>query len=386
MSAFRGRRVAIVGVGYSTIGRSTGLSLDHLTAQAGVAAMNDAGLRPADIDGVAVHSFPHQYQSATRTAHMLGIPDAAYYSGSIDGAAYQVAAMHGWSAVASGACDTCITVRTVHRQGAAGGGVSRDADARYGGGQQFNVPYGLFTGSHWAGMYMRRHMHEFGTTPEQFGHFAIAQRDYATRNPDALLREPLSMDDYLSSRYISEPLHLLDCDYPVDSSSALIFTTEERARDLRHRPVFIEASAGGTTDAADFSLVESMPQSSPWRAAKRMWSRTELKPSDVQVAGLYDGFTFIAMQWLEALGFCGLGESGPFVGEGNTRPGGRIPTNTDGGACNVGRRHGANFFIEVTRQLRGEGECGDRQIPGARVGVVSNAVGGFAGCALLTAD
>jgi acetyl-CoA acetyltransferase len=115
-----------------------------------------------------------------------------------------------------------------------------------------------------------------------------------------------------------------------------------------------------------------------------MWSRTDLRPSDVDVAGLYDGFTFISMQWLEALGFCGEGESGPFVAEGNTGPAGAIPTNTDGGACNVGRRHGANFFIEVTRQLRGE--CGDRQVPGAQVGVVSNSVGGFAGCALLTAD
>lgn len=110
----------------------------------------------------------------------------------------------------------------------------------------------------------------------------------------------------------------------------------------------------------------------------------DLTARDVDVAGLYDGFTFITMQWLEALGFCGKGESGPFVEAGNTRPTGQIPTNTDGGACNMGRRHGANFFIEVTQQLRGE--SGDRQIPGAEVGVVSNAVGGFASCALITAS
>ncbi len=385
MAAYKGRRVAIVGVGYSTIGRRTGLSLEHLTAQASVAAMADAGLTPRDIDGVAVHSFPHQYVSATQTADLLGIPDLAFYSGSADGAAYQVAAMHGLAAVASGACDTCLTVRTVHQLGAAGGGVHRDPNARYGGGQQFSAPYGSFTGAHWAGLYMARHMHEYGTTPEQFGHHVINQREFASRNPDAIFREPLTMDDYLSSRYINEPLHLLDCDYPVDSGSALIFTTEERARDLAHKPVFFEASAAGTTDVLDFSLLEDMPHSSPWRAAKTMWSRTDLKPADVDVAGLYDGFSFISMQWLEALGFCGEGESGPFVEAGNTRQGGVVPTNTDGGACNVGRRHGANFFIEVTRQLRGEGECGDRQVPNAEVGVVSNSVGGFAGCALLTA-
>ncbi|MCW2523343.1 MAG: putative lipid transfer protein, partial [Frankiales bacterium] len=165
----------------------------------------------------------------------------------------------------------------------------------------------------------------------------------------------------------------------------LIFTTEERARDLKQKAVFFDAWASGTTAAADFSLVEDMTQSSPFNAAKRMWAKTSLKPSDVGVAGLYDGFTFIAMQWLEALGFCGLGESGPFVTSGATRANGVIPTNTDGGACNVGRRHGANFYIEVTRQLRGT--AGDHALPNKpSVGVVSNAVGGFAHCALLTAE
>ncbi len=116
-----------------------------------------------------------------------------------------------------------------------------------------------------------------------------------------------------------------------------------------------------------------------------MWSRTDLKPKDVQTAGLYDGFSFIAMQWLEALGFCEEGGSGAFVRSGATSATGSLPTNTDGGACNVGRRHGANFFIEVTRQLRGT--AGDRALPNnPKVGVVSNAVGGFAACALLTAD
>jgi acetyl-CoA acetyltransferase len=377
------QRVAVVGVGYSTVGRRTGLTLEELTAQASVAAMADAGLRPADLDGVVVHSFPHQYVAATQTADLLGIPDLGFYSGSVDGAAYSVAAMHGIAAVASGSCHTCLTVRTVHQAGAAGF-VGSMADEGASGNRQFLLPYGAFAGSHWAGMYMQRHMHQYGTTEEHFGAFAAAQRQYASANPDAIFRDPITIDDYLASRYISKPLHLLDCDYPVDSGSALIFTTEERARDLAKKPVFFDAWAMGTTDTLDFHLLEDMTHSSPWRAARRMWDRTDLRPADVDVAGLYDGFTFIAMQWLEALGFCGEGESGPFVAEGNTGPKGAIPTNTDGGACNVGRRHGANFFIEVTRQLRGE--CGPRQVPGARVGLASNAVGGFASCALLTTD
>ena len=377
----KGQRVAVVGVGYSTIGRSTGLSLDDLAVEASIAAMADAGLKPTDIDGVATHCFAQQLVRPTRVADLLGIPDLGWYSGNFDGAAYVVAAHHGIAAVASGSCHTCLTIRSVHRMGASGGTRAWPADG-IAGVDQFLVPYGDTTAAHWAAMYMQRHMHEFGTTPEQFGEFVIAQRDYAAANPDAIHRTPLTMDDYLSSRMIARPLHVLDCDYPVDAGSALIFTTEERARDMVHKPVFFESWAAGTTDVLDFHLLESMPQSSPWRAARRMWSKTDLRPDDVNIAGLYDGFSFIAMQWMEALGFCGLGESGPFVEAGNTRPGGRLPTNTDGGACNVGRRHGANFFIEVTRQLRGE--CGDRQVPGASVGVVSNSVGGFAGCALMT--
>jgi acetyl-CoA acetyltransferase len=378
------QRVAIVGIGYSTVGRNTGLSLNTLTAQSSIAAMTDAGVTPADIDGVVVHSFPHQYVSATHTAAMLGIPDLAFYSGSIDGAAYAVAALHGIAAVASGSSEMCLTLRTVHRAAAAGGPALGGGGV--GGPSQFSMPYGAFTGAHFAGLYMRRHMARYGTKEEDFGAFAVAERDYALRNPaESFFHDPLTIEEYMNSRYIAKPLHLLDCDYPVDSSSALIFTTEERARDLRQKPVFFDSWAMGTTAEADFSLVEDMTHSSPFMAARRMWSRTGLKPSDVGVAGLYDGFSFIALQWLEALGFCAEGESGPFVAAGNTRPDGIIPTNTDGGACNVGRRHGANFFIEVTRQLRGT--AGDRALPRKpAVGVVSNAVGGFAGCALLTAE
>jgi acetyl-CoA acetyltransferase len=386
-----GRRVAVVGVGYSTTGRDTGLSLDALTAQACTAAMADAGLRPADIDGVVTHSFPHQYVSASHTAAMLGIPDVGYFAAGIDGAAYAMAAIQGVAAVASGSAETVLTVRSVLRAGAAGGlaaapsGTTADGTTAVGGLFQWLMPYGSFTGAHWAGLYMRRHMAMYGTTEEDFAAFATTQRAYALRNPDeSFFHTPLTTQDYLASRYISTPLRLLDCDYPVDSSTALILTTEERARDLRQRPAFFEAWATGTTRSWDFSLVDDMTRSAPWNAARRMWSRTSLMPRDVGVAGLYDGFSIIALQWMEALGFCGEGESGSFVSSGETRPDGRLPTNTDGGACNVGRRHGANYFVEVVRQLRGT--AGDRALASSpQVGVVGNAVGPFAACALLTA-
>jgi acetyl-CoA acetyltransferase len=378
-----GRRVAIVGVGYSDVGRRLGVPVEKLCAQASVAAMNDAGVTARDLDGLVIHSFVDEYVSASQTADMLGIPELEFFSTNADGSAYSMAALIAAAAVASGSTEMCLTLRPIMQSTATGAGIARQTkDSFVSGRNEFLVPYGNITGAHWAGMYMQRTMHEYGFTEEMFGALAVAQREYATANPEAVMRMPMTMDDYLSSRYINKPLRLLDCDYPIDSCSALIFTTEERARDLAHKPVFFDSWAMGTVNPGEFNLVESMTKSSPYVAARRMWAKSALTPADVDIAGLYDGFTFIALQWLEALGLCGEGESGPFVLEGNTRRGGKLPLNTDGGACNMGRRHGANFFIEVTRQLRGE--CADRQVPGAEVGVVSNSVGGFAACALLT--
>jgi acetyl-CoA acetyltransferase len=229
---------------------------------------------------------------------------------------------------------------------------------------------------------MNRYLHESDATEEHFATFATIQREYASHNPDALQRMSITVEDYLAAPYISAPLRLLDCDYPCDSVGAVIFATEERARDLAHRPVFVEASALVGLSGMNFEVLAEMG-SSPKFCADTLWSRTDLGPSDVDCAQLYDGFSFITFQWLEALGLCEPGQAGPFIAAGNTRLDGSLPTNTDGGAANVGRRHGTNFCIEATRQLRGE--CGDRQVPGAEVAVWTNAVGPFGGAMLLTA-
>jgi acetyl-CoA acetyltransferase len=180
------------------------------------------------------------------------------------------------------------------------------------------------------------------------------------------------MEEYLASRWISKPLRLYDCDYPVDSGSAVIFKTAERSRQLRHKPVFVEASAyslawkppGGGPEAPLFTW------NSPASTAARLWKQTGLRAKDIDTAQFYDGFTIWPMMWLEALGFCKPGEAGPFIEAGETRLGGTIPMNTDGGACNMGRRHGANFCVEAVRQLRGE--CGERQVPGAKAALWTN--------------
>jgi acetyl-CoA acetyltransferase len=250
---------------------------------------------------------------------------------------------------------------------------------------QFSAPFGAAAAGATIGAFqMQRHMQQYGTTYEQFAANAINARYHASLHPEAIFRDPLTEKDYLDSRFVSEPLRLLDCDYPVDSSAAVIFTTAERAADLQHKPVLVESYALSAIRDFDMSLIEDFTWNSPAHCAEMLWSRTDLKPADVDTAQLYDGFSVITFQWLEALGLCGRGESGPFIEAGHTRLGGSMPLNTDGGACNFGRRHGANFCIEAVRQLRGE--AAERQVPNAEVAVWSNAVGVFSGAVLLTAS
>ena len=385
-----GNRVAIAGVGYSTVGRNTGLSVDDLVIEATTAALADAGMTVADIDGVSsMGSEP------LGNAWMLGIEPVNWWSSGIIGPAFVYPALMSIAAIASGFCHTALTLRIIQQQpsggamaagtaGAAGAANPMAALLMLGGSgdRQFLVPFGAGNPTQWAGLFTQRHMAEFGTTEEQFGHHVIAQRYHASLNDDAIFREPLTMDDYLAARYVSKPLRILDCDYPVDAGSAVIFTTEERARDLRQPVVLVDSYAMSSIRDLHFEIMEDMVHTSPAHCASELWSRTDLGPRDVDTAQLYDGFSVITFQWLEALGFCGPGEAGPFVEAGNTRLGGSLPVNTDGGACNVGRRHGANFCIEATRQLRGQ--CGDRQVEGAEVSVFSNAVGPFSGAVLLT--
>ena len=380
-------RVAIAGVGYSTVGRKTGLSIQQLVHQATMAALDDCGMAIEDIDGICTLG-----SDALSDGWLLGIEPLNWFSSAMAAPAFSYAALQAIGAIAAGQCHTVLALRIIQQQPSgsellAGAGPSNPMTAMLGSGAgdlQFLTPLGAGNPTLWAGLMTRRHMEQFGTTEVQFGHHAIAQRSHASLNEDAFFREPLTMEEYLAARYVAKPLRILDCDYPCDSGSAVIFTTEERARDLRKPAVLVESSALTAIRDLHFEIMEDMVQTAPVHCARQLWSRTDLTPDDVDCAQLYDGFAVITFQWLEALGFCGPGEAGPFVAEGHTRLGGRLPVNTDGGACNVGRRHGANFCIEATRQLRGE--CGDRQVPGAEVAVFTNAVGPFAGAVLLTKD
>lgn len=392
-------RVAAVSMGYSTTARRHTIGSWLLAIQACKAAMDDAGMTPADLDGIAV--MMHAAGPAPDGLDEVGSMDLAYGLGMTplnwfadvrNGPAYVAAAMNGIAAVRSGMAHTVLTVRIVPQRLNSRSVI--EAAGRTGpeivpGDRAFTAPYGFGVAGVEAvtsisALPARRHMDRFGTTEEQFGAHVIAQRQHASMNDDALLREPLTMEDYLASRYIAKPVRLLDCDYPVDSASAVIFTAGDRAHNWRHKPVWVDAAAYSSIKYLDFNTLPDINESAPFHTSSQLWSRTDLKPKDVDFAQLYDGFTIIVFQWLEALGFCKLGEAGPFVEAGNTRLGGALPVNTDGGACNVGRRHGANFCIETVRQLRGE--SGVRQVENAEVGVWTNAVGPYSGAMLMTAD
>jgi acetyl-CoA acetyltransferase len=239
-----------------------------------------------------------------------------------------------------------------------------------------------YAAPNWLAMHCRRHMHLYGTTKEQLGWLAINSRRNAGLNEAAVYRDPITMDDYLGARMISDPLGLLDCDVPIDGSLAFVISHVDRADDLPGPAVRVEAM-GGSPGLGGWDQRPDYPKMCSVDAAADMWGRTSLTPADIDVAQLYDGFTFITLAWLEALGICGDGEGGPFV-EGGTRIAidGELPLNTYGGQLSAGRMHGYWIVHEAALQLRGQ--AGARQVADAEVAVAAVGGGPIAGCMLLT--
>jgi acetyl-CoA acetyltransferase len=387
-----GRKVAVVGVGYSPIARKSNLPIGAITLTACLNALDDAGLTGKEVDALAEYSFGTDAPPAWFVASCLGVPNLDWYvevQGS--GPSGIAGAMAGATAVAAGRSEVCLIYRAITQQ--AGSAVRREpapGPPLAGGGppgaagwaNQFLMPYGHFGAIVHEALQMRRYMEEYGAKEEHFGALAVAERAFASLNERAVMRTPLTMGDYLNSRYVSEPMHLLDCDLPVDGACAVVLASEERARDLRNRPVWIDSWAFGTN--YDWFVAQNHTASSAFPAARAMWAKSDLRALDVDVAELYDGFTMRTFIWLEALGLCGLGEAGPFVAEGNTGLGGRLPVNTHGGQLSEGRLHGLAHLAEAVLQLRGA--CGPRQTPDARVAAVANAGGAQAGCMVLVRE
>jgi acetyl-CoA acetyltransferase len=241
-----------------------------------------------------------------------------------------------------------------------------------------------FSAANWLSMVCRRHMELYGTTKEQLGWLAVNSRRNAGLNPSAVYRDPITMDDYLNARPVSSPFGLLDCDVPVDGSIACVLSPAAYGPDAPNRAPRIEA-VGGSPGTGGWFHRPDYPRMASVDAAAEMWGRTDLGPADVATAQLYDGFTFLTLAWLEALGLCGEGEAGPFV-EGAERIAldGSLPLNTYGGQLSAGRMHGYWVLHEACLQMRGQ--AGDRQIPTRpEVAVIGVGGGPIAGCMLLTA-
>ena len=394
MSTIGERQSYISGIGQSQVGRRTGLSEMTLTVQAALAAIDDAGLGIDEIDGVSTYPGGGRGTAvggfggpgAPEVIDALGL-SVDWYQGSVEGAAQLQAVANACMAIASGLCRHVLVYRTVTEgtaQGTGGRQVMGRVTERISGPAKYLFPYGSVSATCWLAPLAQYHMHHFGLTREKLAQVALNGRRNAARNPQAILREPLELDDYLSARMISSPLCLFDCDLPCDGSTAFVISHVDTAPDARHVPIHINAlgtSARGRPSWDQWEDLATFPGRSP---AAQMWNRTELKVGDVDTAQLYDGFSMITVLWLEALGFCGTGEAGDFLGDGSRIAlDGELPLNTSGGQLSAGRLHGLGFVHESVVQLRGDG--GERQIPRQpEVAAVANGAGSTVGCLLLT--
>lgn len=392
MSAPLEQRAIISGVAQSAIGRRLFRDDLDLTCEAALAAIADAGLQPDDIDGIAAYPGPVQGgpgfagPGVYEVQDALGI-DVHWHLSGLEGPAQISPIIHAALAVAAGLCRHALVYRTVTESTAAADTGRRGIGAgslEVGGFTAFFIPFGAMSAANWLALYARRHMHEFGTTKEQLGAIVLTDRRHAALNPTAVYRQPMTLEDYLAARMISEPFGLYDCDVPVDGSTAVIVSSADAARDLPHAAVRFNAVGTAMRARPSWDQWADITTMAARDAAAHMWSRTDLKPADVDTAQLYDGFSFLTLVWLEALGFCRRGESGPFVENGRIALGGALPLNTWGGQLSGGRLHGFGFVAEAIHQLRHE--CGERQVPDCEVAVVGVGGGPVAGCMLLTRD
>jgi len=388
------RRVVISGIGESALGRRLHRDDVDLTVESCLAAIADAGLERSDIDGLA--SFPSAANPLIRPVtgpSLWEIQDTLrlelrWYTAGLEVSAQLAAIVNASMAVATGLARHVLVFRTVTEGTAQAGGGRRGVEippGAVGGANQWLLPFDCVSGANRLALYAQRHFHDFGTTREQLGQVALNGRRNAALNPKAVYREPLTMEEYLGGRMVSSPLCLFDCDVPMDGSTAFVVSPIEYAKDARAAPIRVEAVGLALRGRGRWEQWEDLTTMAAHHAAAHLWSRTDLRPKDVDVAELYDGFSIITLNWLEALGFCARGESGPFV-EGGERIAlrGELPLNTNGGQLSAGRMHGFGLLYEACLQLRGDGA--ERQVPGANVAVVANGGGPLAGCLLLRRD
>lgn len=387
----------ISGIGQSDVGRKMNTPVMDLTLDACLLAIHDAGLTPTDIDGVI--SWPGAVSQAEGLAPaspgssgpgVHAVMDALriqpnWHYGGPETPGMFAAVIQACMAVASGMSRHVLVYRALNEATVWRQVTERVSSSEAGveGVLQWMLPYGAFSGPNWMGMNIQRHMHEYGTTREQIGAIALNARKNAKLNPKAVMQGDLTMEDYFNGKMISDPISLFDCDIAVDGATAIIVSAADHAEDAPNPVIQIEAVGSALRGRASWDQWFDMTETAAAGAGQHMWSRTDLKPTDVDIAGLYDGFSILSLFWLEGLGFCAKGEGGAFV-EGGSRIAldGELPLATSGGQLSGGRLHGFGHLYEVCLQLRGEAD--KRQVRDAEVGVVSAGAGPLASCLLLS--
>ncbi|MFJ9127736.1 thiolase C-terminal domain-containing protein [Streptomyces sp. NPDC102340] len=380
--------VALTGVGQSRVGRRLMVDPLSLTVDACLAAVADAGLELDDIDGLstypAVSPGGLSEGGVTALSEALQLRPTWVNGGSeVPGQIGSITA--GMLAVAAGLCRHVLCFRTVwessHTALVRSGKWHADG-GRASGMYEWRAPFGAMSAAQWIGCNASHYMHRYGVGREALGAIAVTARAGAARNPEALYREPLTLDDYFAARTVTTPFGLYDCDVPCDGAVAVVVSARETALDRPQPPVLVEAVGSAILERLswDQDTLTHTPQS--FGPSTHVWSRTDLTPADVDVALLYDGFTFNALSWMEGLGFCGPGEATDFIAGGKTIAlDGDLPLNPHGGQLSAGRLHGYGFVREAMLQLRGEAQ--GRQVTGARVAAVTSGGGVPSGAMLL---
>ncbi|MEV5978892.1 lipid-transfer protein [Streptomyces sp. NPDC052114] len=367
-----GGKAAIAGIGATEFSKDSGRSELKLAVEAVRAALDDAGLAPADVDGMV--TFTMDTSPEITVAQAAGIGELSFFSrihygGGAACATVQQAAL----AVAAGVAEVVVCYRAFNERSGRrfGSGVQQREPSAEGAALGWSLPFGLLTPASWVAMAAQRYLHTYGLTPEVFGHVAVTDRKYAATNPAAYFHgKPITLADHAASRWIVEPLRLLDCCQETDGGQAIVVTSVERARDLPHPPAVIVASAQGAGRAQEQMTsfyrddLSGLPEMSV--VARQLWRTSGLTPKDIDVGILYDHFTPFVLMQLEEFGFCAPGEAAGFVAEE------RLPLNTHGGQLGEAYLHGMNGIAEAVRQTRGTSV---NQIPGAARTLVTAGTG-----------
>ncbi|MER7200943.1 lipid-transfer protein [Streptomyces sp. CB01635] len=367
-----GGRAAIVGIGATEFSKDSGRSELKLAVEAVGTALDDAGLSPADVDGMV--TFTMDTSPEITVAQAAGIGDLSFFSRVHYGGGAACATVHQAAlAVATGVAEVVVCYRAFNERSGRrfGSGVQHREPSAEGAALGWALPFGLLTPASWVAMAAQRYLHAYGLGPEAFGHVAVMDRAYAATNPAAYFHgKPITLEDHAASRWIVEPLRLLDCCQETDGGQAIVVTSAERARDLPHRPAVITAAAQGAgrnqEQMTSFYRDDMTGLPEMGVVARQLWRSAGLTPGEIDVGILYDHFTPFVLMQLEEFGFCGPGEAADFVAEQ------RLPLNTHGGQLGEAYLHGMNGIAEAVRQVRGTAV---NQIAGAATALVTAGTG-----------